>query len=185
VNEGFAVLDLSYTVRAEHPLQLVGSVRRIVREMNPNLPLAGIQTMRAVMADSIVRLTFTALALGIAAIMALVLGAVGLYGVLSYVVSQRTQEIGVRMALGARSGQVQSLIVASGARLALLGLVAGVVGAGALTRLLQSLLFGTEPLDLVTFIGMSLVLLTVGLLASYLPARKAASVDPVESMRTE
>ena len=100
-------------------------------------------------------------------------------------VSQRTQEIGVRMALGAQAGQVQGMVVASGAKLALLGLLVGMVGAGGLTRLLQNLLFGTEPLDIMTFTGMSVVLLGVGLLASYLPARRAASVDPVTSMRAE
>ncbi len=185
VDEGYHLTDLSYAIRAESPTQLVGTVRRIVQEMNPNLPLAGIQTIETIVSDSIVRLTFTALALGVAAVMALILGAVGLYGVLSYVVSQRTQEIGVRMALGAQAGQVQGMVVASGARLALLGLVVGVVGAGALTRLLQGLLFGTQPLDPITFAGMSVLLLAVGFLASYLPARKAATVDPVTSMRAE
>lgn len=185
VNEGYAIRDLTYAIRSENPTQLVGPVRQVVQEMDPNLPLAGIQTMESVVSDSIVRLTFTALALGIAAVMALILGAVGLYGVLSYVVSQRKQEIGVRMALGARARQVQGLVVASGAKLAVLGLTVGIMGAWALTRLLQGLLFGTEPLDPITFAGMSALLLAVGLLASYLPARKAASVDPVESMRME
>jgi putative ABC transport system permease protein len=153
--------------------------------MDPNLPLAGVQTMESVMAESILQLTFITLALGIAAVMALILGAVGLYGVLSHVVSQRTREIGVRMALGARTGQVLGMVVASGVKLSLLGLVLGLVGAGALTRLLQELLFGTKPLDPVTFAGMSLVLLGVSLLASWLPARRAAGVDPVQSMRME
>jgi ABC-type antimicrobial peptide transport system permease subunit len=153
--------------------------------MDPNLPVAGIQTMRAVVADSIIRLTFTAMALGIAAFMALILGAVGLYGVLSYVVTQRTQEMGVRLALGARATQVQGMVVWSGAKLAAMGLVLGLVGAGAVTRVLQGLLFGTEPLDPLTFGGMSFILLAVGILASYLPARRAGLVDPVESMRVE
>jgi ABC-type antimicrobial peptide transport system permease subunit len=143
------------------------------------------QTMETVVADSVVQLSFTMLALGIAAAMALVLGAIGLYGVLSYVVSQRRQEIGVRMALGARAGQVQGMVVASGARLAGIGLLVGLAGAAGLTRLLQGLLFGTEPLDPVTFSAMSVVLLGVGLAASWLPARRAAAVDPVESMRSE
>jgi predicted permease len=184
-NEGYGTWNLTYALRAEDPTQLVPAVRHAVRETDPNLPIAGIRTVETVVADSIIQLTFTALALGIAALMALILGAVGLYGVLSYVVSQRTQEMGVRLALGARAGQVQGLVVASGARLALLGLIIGLAGAGALTRLLQGLLFGVEPLDPVTFLGMSLVLLAVGLLASYVPARRAAQVDPVESMRME
>ena len=185
VDEGWATPSLTYVVRAQDPTALVGAVREAVRAMDPNLPLTGIQTMATVVADSILRLTFTALALGIAALMALILGAVGLYGVLSYVVSQRTQEIGVRMALGAQTGQVQGMVVASGAKLAGLGLVLGAVGAGALTRLLQGLLYGTEALDPVTFTGTALVLLGVGLLASWLPARRAAGVDPVASMRME
>jgi predicted permease len=183
VDEGWTVPGLTYVVRAQDPMALVGAVREAVHAMDPDLPLAGVQTMKTVVADSILRLTFTALALGIAAVMALILGAVGLYGVLSYVVSQRTQEIGVRIALGARAGQVQGMVVASGVKLALLGLALGMLGAGVLTRLLQELLFGTEPLDPVTFAGMSLVLLGVGFLASWIPARRAASVDPVESIR--
>jgi putative ABC transport system permease protein len=184
-DQGYGTWNLTYALRSESPRQLIPAVRRTVREMDSDLPVAAVRTMKNVMADSIVRLTFTALSLGIAAVMALLLGAVGLYGVLSYVVSQRTQEMGVRLALGARAGQVQGLVVASGARLAVVGLVLGMAGAGALTRLLQGLLFGTEPLDPATFAGMSLVLLAVGLLASYVPARRAARVDPVESMRAQ
>jgi predicted permease len=184
-DEGYAVRQMTFAVRADNPALLTEEVRRIVREMDPNLPLAAVQTMSKVTADSVVHLSFTTLALGIAALMALILGAVGLYGVLSYVVSQRTQEIGVRMALGAETGQVQSMVVASGAKLAGLGLVAGLAGAAGLTRLLQGLLYGTEPLDPLTFAGTSLVRLAVGLTASYIPARRDAAVDPVESMRAE
>ena len=127
------------------------------------------------------------LVLGISALPFLLvsLAIVGLFGVLSYVVSQRTQEIGVRMALGAETTQVQKMVVAQGIRISVVGLVVGLLGATALTRLLQGLLFGTAPLDPLTFIAMSVLLLGVGLLASYLPARKAAAVDPVESMRME
>ena len=183
--EGYSVRQMTFVVRADNPASLTEEVRRIVREMDADLPLAAVQTMARVTSDSVVRLSFTTLALGIAALMALILGAVGLYGVLSYVVSQRTQEIGVRMALGAETAQVQSMVVASGAKLAGLGLVAGLAGAAGLTRLLQGLLYGTEPLDPLTFAGTSLVLLAVGLTASYIPARRAAAVDPVESMRAE
>jgi putative ABC transport system permease protein len=181
----WSIRTLSYTVRASGPMILVAGVREALRELDPNLPLAGVETMESVMAGSILQLTFTMLALGIAAVMALLLGAVGLYGVLSYVVSQRTREIGVRIALGAHTGQVLGMVVSSGVKLALLGLVLGLVGAGALTHLLQGLLFETEPLDPVTFAGMSLVLLGVSLMASWLPARRAAGVDPVQSMRME
>jgi predicted permease len=184
-DEGWTVPSLTYVVRAENPTQLVAPIRDAIRAMDPNLPVAGVQTMASVVSNSIVRLTFTALALGIAALLALVLGAVGLYGVLSYVVTQRTQEIGVRMAVGAQAGQVLKMVVASGAKLALSGLVIGLVGAVGLTRLLQGLLFGTEPLDVGTFGATAFLLLLVGLVASYLPARRAAQVDPVKSMRME
>ena len=117
--------------------------------------------------------------------MALLLGAIGLYGVLSYVVSQRQQEIGVRMALGAPPSTVLRMVVASGARIAGIGLGVGLLGALVLTRLLQGLLYGTDPLDPLTLAGMSLALFVVGLLASYLPARRAAAVDPMESLRME
>ncbi len=117
--------------------------------------------------------------------MALLLGAIGLYGVVSYVVSQRTREIGVRMALGAEKSAVQSMVVTQGVKLALMGLAVGLVASLALTRLLGSLLYGTSPTDPVTFATTSLVLLGVGALASYLPARRASTIDPVESLRSE
>lgn len=185
LEQGWTAPNLTYVVRARNPLALMGAVRAAVKAADPSLPLAGIQTMEDVMADSIVRLTFTALALGVAALMALILGAIGLYGVLSWVVTQRTREIGVRMALGAQTRQVIGMVMASGAKLAGLGLVLGMAGAGALTRLLQGLLFGTEPLDPLAFFGTSLLFLAVGLLASWVPARRAASVDPVQSMRLD
>ena len=109
----------------------------------------------------------------------------GLYGVLSYAVSQRTREIGVRMALGAERSAVMGMVVVQGARLAVLGLVVGVGGAVVLTRLLRELLYGTPPLDPLTYGGTGMLRLGVGLLASYLPARRAAAVDPTESIRAE
>jgi putative ABC transport system permease protein len=125
------------------------------------------------------------LTLGVAALLALILGAVGLYGVLSYAVEQRTQEIGVRIALGARAEQVLEMVVRDGVRTQAIGLIVGLVGAAALTRLMQGLLYGVKPLDPITFVGTSALLLVVGLLAAYLPARRAASVDPTVSMRAE
>jgi ABC-type antimicrobial peptide transport system permease subunit len=125
------------------------------------------------------------LTLGIAAFMALILGAVGLYGVLSYVVSQRRKEIGVRMALGAEREQVMWMVVGQGTRLAGGGLVVGLLGAAGLTRLLQTLLYDTPAMDPMTFGGTAVILLFVGAAASYVPARKAAAVDPMEAMRLE
>ncbi|MFG1691231.1 ABC transporter permease [Gemmatimonadota bacterium] len=176
---------MTYAIKARNPENLAAAVRAQVWEMDADLPIAQMRTMEELVSNSLVRLSFTMLALGVAAFMALILGAVGLFGVLSYVVSQRTQEIGVRMALGAETTQVQKMVVVQGIRISVIGLAVGLVGAGALTRLLQGLLFGTAPLDPLTFVAMSVLLLGVGLLASYLPARKAAAVNPVESMRIE
>jgi predicted permease len=182
---GWITRNLQYTVKGHNITSLAPAVRNQIWEINSNLPIARMETMKEVVVDSVVQLSFTTLALGIAALMALLLGAIGLYGVLSYVVSQRRSEIGVRMALGAPPETVLKMIVLSGARIAGLGLAAGLIGAFALTRLLQGLLYETEPLDPLTFTGMTLTLFIVGLLASYLPARRAAAVDPIESLKME
>jgi ABC-type antimicrobial peptide transport system permease subunit len=123
--------------------------------------------------------------LAVAAALALALGGIGLYGVLSYAVARRIQEIGVRMALGARAEAVLGMVVRDGVRVAALGLVVGLVGAAALTRLLQGILFGVEALDPLTFALTSVVLMAVATLAAYLPARRASRVDPASSMRME
>lgn len=175
----------AFVVRAHNPETLVSAVRAQIGQLDGSLPIYAIQTMEQIVNESVVRLTFTMIALAVSAAMALILGSVGLYGVLSYVVSQRTHEIGLRLALGAGSTQVLKMVVAQGVRLAGLGLALGIAGAAVLTRLLQGLLYGTEPLDIRTFAGMSLVMLVVSLLASYLPARKASAVDPMSSMRME
>jgi ABC-type antimicrobial peptide transport system permease subunit len=130
-------------------------------------------------------LSFTMLMVSIAAGLALVLGAVGLYGVLSYRVSRRAKEIGVRMALGAEASTVRRMFVWQGTRVALIGVVAGALAAAALTKYVQTLLFGVERLDLVAFAGMSAVMVLVALLASYLPARRASRVDPLVALRSE
>lgn len=136
-------------------------------------------------ARSRARLTFTMLTLAVAAALALILGAVGLYGVLSYVVSRRTREIAIRIALGAQPRQVRRMVVAQGGRVALFGVVLGVAAALLLTRVLVNLLFGVRALDTPTFVSMSGVMLAVALLASYIPARRASSVDPARSLRAE
>jgi ABC-type antimicrobial peptide transport system permease subunit len=125
------------------------------------------------------------LTLGIAAAVALLLGAIGLYGVLSYAVSLRTREIGVRLALGAPPSRVKRDVIGSAAAITGIGLAVGALGAAGLTRFLEGQLYETRPLDVTTFVTMSALLFTVGLLASYLPARKAASVSPMEAMRGE
>jgi len=130
-------------------------------------------------------LSFTMLMVGIAAVLALVLGAVGLYGVLSYRVTRSAREIGVRMALGAEAGSVRWMFVRQGGQVALIGVVVGVLGAVALTKYIQTLLFGVQRLDVPAFAGMSLVMLAVALLASYVPARRASRVDPVVALRND
>jgi len=142
-------------------------------------------TMAGLAADSMVQLSFTMLTLGVVSGLALILGAVGLYGVLSYVVAERTREIGVRMALGATSTQVRRMVVAQGSRVVVVGIAIGVAAALAATRALGSLLFGVAPMDPATFAAMSAVMIVIGLLASYLPARRASSIDPIESLRSQ
>jgi ABC-type antimicrobial peptide transport system permease subunit len=130
-------------------------------------------------------LSFTMLMLGIAAALATILGAVGIYGVLSYLVTQRKREIAVRMALGAEPPGLRRMVVLQGGRVALIGVVVGVLIALGVTRFLATLLFGVQALDGSTFVVMSSVMLAVALLASYVPARRASAVDPMESLGTE
>ena len=172
-----------YVVKTAAADDIAPQVRALVRELAPNAPMYRAATMETRSANGMEDLSFTMLILGIASMLTLVLGALGLYGVLSYVVAQRTQEIGVRMALGAKAKQIQKMVVFQGARVVILGVVIGVVVAGGATRALGSLLFGIDAVDPVTFLGMSAAMLIVGLLASYLPARRASNVDPLESLR--
>jgi predicted permease len=176
---------LSYTVRADNPVNLVPAVRAAIWDLDGTLPIAGVELLERAVGRSVAQLSFTMLALIVAAVMAMVLGTVGLYGVLSYVVSQRSQEIGVRLALGAQPSLVQKMVVLKGARLAGAGVLVGAAGAVGLTRFLQSLLFGTEALDPLAFGATSAMLLLVGLFASYIPARRASAVDPVKALRME
>ncbi len=161
------------------------AVREAVWSIDPELPVAAVQKMEEIVQRSVVQFSFTMLTLALAAGIALVLGAVGLYGVLSYAVSLRTREIGVRLALGAPASRVMRSVVLKGAVISGLGLIVGLAAAVGLTRLLSGLLYETAPLDLTTFVAMPALLLIVALIASYLPARKAASVSPLEAMRGE
>jgi ABC-type antimicrobial peptide transport system permease subunit len=152
--------------------------------IDPALSVDRVQTMTSVVQHSLARVSFILALLAIAAAMALVLSAVGTYGVIAYLVTQRRSEIGLRMALGARASQVTRLVVGHSVRLALLGAVIGTLAALATTRLLASLLYGVRATDPLTFIASVGFLLTVALLASAAPARRAIHVDPVDALRS-
>jgi putative ABC transport system permease protein len=167
------------------PLALAATARQQVWSIDKDQPVFDVRTMEQVRAISVSVYSFSSGSLGIFAIIALLLAAIGIYGVMSYAVLQRTQEIGIRMALGAQAADVLKLVVRNGMVLALIGVVAGLAGAFALTRLLTSLLFGVKPTDVVTFSIVTMGLLLVALLACYVPARRATKVDPLVALRYE
>jgi len=183
--DSWQISSPAYVVKSARAETLAAEVRELVRQVAPEAPVYRVFTLAGLARDSMVELSFTLLTLAIASGLALVLGAVGLYGVLSYVVAERTREIGVRMALGARATEVRRMVVGQGARVVLAGVAVGVLGAVAATRALESLLFGVAPVDLGTFAAMSAAMLAVGLLASYVPAWRASRVSPVVSLRAE
>ena len=161
----------------------VRDVHRAVWDVNASLPLAELRTLDDAYQKSLARTSFTLVLLAIAGAMGLLLGAIGIYGVIAYVVSQRTAEIGIRLALGARAGQLQWRFVREGLVLAAVGVAAGVAAAAAVTRLMSSLLFGVSRLDPPTYILMTLVLIAVAVIAAYVPARRATRNNPVDALR--
>jgi putative ABC transport system permease protein len=167
------------------PAAAAASIRAVFRDLDPALAVFGVEPLRQTVAESMAERRFTMLLLGSFAALTLLLSALGIYGVLSYGVTQRTSEIGVRMALGAQPGSVLRLIIGQGVTLVAAGLAVGIVGALLLTRLLATLLFGITPTDPLTFAAAPLVLILTAIVASYLPARRAARVDPVVALRTE
>ena len=175
----------AYVVRSARAEMLQPEVRRLVREIAPEAPVYREYTMEFLARRSMVQLTFTTLTLGVVSALALVLGAVGLYGVLSFVVAQRTREIGVRMALGATAAAVRRQVVSQGARVVLIGIAIGMIAAFASTRLLAALLYEVKAVDPLVFVAMSLMMIAMGMLASYVPARRASSVPPIEALRSD
>jgi ABC-type antimicrobial peptide transport system permease subunit len=164
---------------------LLNQVQQAVWSVNANLPVTSERTMQDLYGKSMARTSFTLVMLGIAASMALALGIIGIYGVISYAVSQRTREIGIRLALGAQKGELRWMFVRSALVLTGFGVVIGLGAAAAVTRLLKSLLFGVSPMDPLTYAAIPVVLAVCAALASYVPARRAAAVDPAEALRAE
>jgi predicted permease len=167
------------------PASMTSAVRAQVAALDPEVPMFGVETMDERLADSLTQQQLNMLLLTGFALLALTLAAIGIYGVMSYLVSQRTQEIGLRMALGADRGRVLKLIVLQGLRLAGFGLVIGLVLAFGLARLISGMLYGTSPSDPLTFVGIAVLLAVVAFLASYIPALRATKVDPTVALRTE
>jgi putative ABC transport system permease protein len=167
------------------PEALTAAIRQTLLAIDPGVPLTNVETMERVVAGSIARRSFTMLLLVVAASMALLLSLVGIFGVISYVVSQRRPEIGIRIALGARASQVSRLIVGQAVRLAAIGIIVGLAAALTATRVLQALLFETSPTEPVVLAAVSALLLVLAALASYAPARRSARIDPAEVLRAE
>jgi predicted permease len=170
---------------ATNPLNFASPVQHIVAQLDPNLPVANILSYDQVVGKSTAEASFDAVLLGVFAALSLLLAAVGLFGVLSYLVSQRTGEIGVRIALGAQREHVLRLMLTDGLRPAIIGLVIGLIASAGVTRLIQSLLYGTQPLDPNVFGLVSVVLLAVAAVACLVPAWRASRLDPIEALRTQ
>jgi predicted permease len=180
-----AISSPAYVVKTPRAEEIAPEIRALVREVAPTAPMYRMYTMAGLAADSMVQLSFTTLTIGITSVLALILGLVGLYGVLSYAVAERSREIGLRMALGAAAGRVRRMIVGQGARVLAVGIGIGAAIALVATRALGTLLFGVEAFDLGTYLAVAAVMILVGLAACYLPARRASKVDPMVSLRSE
>jgi len=177
---------MTFVVRTTgNPLAFIGSIRQQVKQLDPSLPVSDIATMEQRMSDSVAESRFSALLLGIFAVVAIVLASIGIYGVTSYAVTARQHEIGIRMALGAQPVDVERMFIRSGIGLTFAGLSLGLLASFALTKLMAGLLFGVSPHDPLTFVGMAALLLFVALLACYIPARRATRVDPLVALRYE
>jgi putative ABC transport system permease protein len=181
VNNVMAVLVLTQN----DPLSVVAPVRRIMHDLDPALPVADVRSMESILGATHDRERFGASLLGGFSLSALLLAAIGIYGVLAYSVSERTREIGVRLAIGARPGGIVNMVLASGARLVLIGLAIGMTGAFAVSKYLSGMLYQTAARDPISFTLAPLLPSTVALLAAWLPARRAARIDPTQALRAE
>jgi putative ABC transport system permease protein len=167
------------------PMRLAATLRGEVSALDPAMPIEGVQPMTRIVSESVAQPRFRTTLLGLFGGLALLLAVIGIYGVISYSVGRRKREVGIRLALGAGRGDVLRQVLGEGLALTGIGLAAGAVGAGALTRFLSSLLFDVGRLDLATYAAAALTLAGAGLLASWLPARRATRVDPVIALREE
>jgi putative ABC transport system permease protein len=178
--------ELTLLIRTtQTPSELAGELQQTVSQLNSDVPVTQVATLHGWLAEAVAGPRATALLFSLFAGLALVLGAVGVYGVISYSVSQRTQEIGIRMALGARRREVLFLVVGQGAKLALVGVAVGLLAALLFTQLMSSLLYGVGAADPSTYLGVAILLVVVAVAASYIPARHAMSVDPIIALRYE
>jgi FtsX-like permease family len=182
-----ATRTVTFVIRSERAgtESFLNEARTAVWSVNSELPLASVRTMQEVYDKAVARTSFTLVMLGIAGAMALALGIIGIYGVMSYTVSQRKREIGIRLALGAQGGDVLQMVLRQGTSLALVGVVIGIAAAFALTRLMTNLLFGVTAHDPLTFAAVAVLLILVALLACYIPARRATLIDPIVALRYE
>ncbi len=167
------------------PESALGAARKAIHSMDSSLPLYSVKTMYQYVSASVSQPRFSMLLLSIFAALAMALTAVGIYGVMAYLVTQRTHEVGIRMALGAQRDDVMRLVLGHGIKLALAGVVVGILAALALTRLLAATLYGISAHDPLTFVGIAVLLGLVALLACYIPARRATKVDPIVALRYE
>jgi predicted permease len=186
-SEVFVQRWMSYAIRTPRvrTAGFLAEVQQAVWGVNPNLPLARPRTVAAIYDESMASTSFALVIIAIAAAVTLLLGFVGLYGVIAYIVSQRTREVGIRMAIGASGQQVQSMFLRRGLALTGIGLAVGIAGAAAGMRLLSALLFGVSPFDPVTYAAVVAALASVATLATWLPARQATRVDPSVALRAE
>jgi predicted permease len=183
----FVQRSMAYAIRMDRAGSptLLKEIQQAVWKVNSNLPVASVRTLEDIRADSMAQTSFALVMLGIAAGVALLLGVVGIYGVLSYVATQRTREIGIRMALGAADRDVRQMFLRHGVLLSAVGIGTGLAAAAGLTQLMSALLFGVSSLDPATYAAVAAALAGTALLASYLPARRASRVDPADALRFE
>jgi ABC-type antimicrobial peptide transport system permease subunit len=180
----FVPLQLNVVVRTTQPVSRIGpSITSIVRQMDASLPVVQMRTMDNVFSGTVMRQRFLSTLLAIFGGVALVLAAIGTYGVVSYIVTERQREIGIRVALGADSGMIVRLVLLQGLSLALIGIVLGVAGAFGVSRLSQKLLFGVSPSDPATYASVAAVIAAIALVACMVPARRAMKVDPLTAIR--